>query len=234
MALDGTDLTPPGEEESAPVAARVVPAVAPVDTTLSADLVRNSPEFRALQEQNRILARRAGTADAAIAAARGEAESIRQAAEAERNAALAQTLRSTLGDDGLAFWNQLSEVSANDPVAAATLLAEWRAGGQTPVAAAQTPAVPVPQEGQRQMTPQAPAPLASGLHADAPLGSSTPQESDEQTIAAFDKKIADLHERNFDPLTRNRVTTKERDEGIMAVFARGVVGQIAARRGQRP
>jgi hypothetical protein len=234
MALDGNDLTPPGEEESAPVAARVVPAVTPADTTLSPDLVRNSPEFRALQEQNRILARKAGTADAAIAAARSEAESIRQAAEAERSAALAQTLRSTLGDDGLAFWNQLSEVSANDPVAAATLLAEWRAGGQTPVAATQKPAASAPQEGQQQMTPQAPAPLPSGLHADAPLGSSTPQESDEETVAAFDKKIHDLTERNYDPLTRNRVTTKERDEGIMAVFAKGVVGQIAARRGTRP
>lgn len=233
MALDGNDLTPPGDEESAPVAARVVPAVAPVDTTLSADLVRNSPEFRALQEQNRILARKAGTADAAIAAARAEAEGIRQAAEAERNAALAQTLRTKLGDDGLAFWNQLSEVSANDPVAAATLLAEWRTGGQTPVAAAQTPAAPVAQ-GQQQAAPQAPAPMSSGLHADAPLGSSIPQESDEQTIEAFDKRIHDLTERNYDPLTRNRVTTKERDEGIMAVFAKGVVGQIAARRGTRP
>jgi hypothetical protein len=234
MALDGTDLTPPSEEESTPVAARVVPAVAPVDTTLSADLVRNSPEFRALQEQNRILARKAGTADAAIAAARADAESVRQAAEAERNAALAQTLRSTLGDDGLAFWNQLSELSATDPVAAAKALADWRVSGQTPPAAAQTPPVPTPQEGQRQMTPQAPAPLQSSLHADAPLGSATPQESDEETVAAFDKKIHDLTERNYDPLTRNRVTTKERDEGIMAVFAKGVVGQIAARRGQRP
>lgn len=233
MALDGTDLTPPSEEESAPVAARVVPAVAPVDTSLSADLVRNSPEFRALQEQNRILARKAGTADAAIAAARAEAESIRQAAEAERNAALAQTLRSTLGDDGLAFWNQLSELSATDPVAAAKALADWRVSGQTPPAQPQTPPATAPA-GQQQAAPQAPAPLSSSLHADTPLGSATPQESDEETIAAFDKKIHDLTERNFDPMTRNRVTTKERDEGIMAVFAKGVVGQIAARRGQRP
>lgn len=234
MALDGNDLTPPGEEESAPVAARIVPAATPADTTLPADLVRNSPEFRALQEQNRILARKAGTADAAIAAARAEAESIRQAAEAERNAALAQTLRTTLGDDGLAFWNQLSELSANDPVAAAKALAEWRVSGQTTPVAAQKPAASGQQEGQQQMTPQAPAPLPSGLHADAPLGSSTPQESDDQTIEAFDKRITDLTARNYDPLTRNRVTTKERDEGIMAVFAKGVVAQIATRRGQRP
>jgi len=235
MALDGTDLTPPGDDESAPAAApRVVPPAAPADTTLPADLVRNSPEFRALQEQNRILARKAGSADAAIAAARAEAESVRQAAEAERNAALAQTLRTKLGDDGLAFWNQLSEMSATDPLAAADLLAEWRTGGQTPGAAAPKPPAPVPQEGQQQMTPQAPAPMPSGLHADSPLGSTTPQESDEETIAAFDKKITDLTTRNYDPLTRNRVTTKERDEGIMAVFAKGVVGQIAARRGQRP
>lgn len=230
MALDGTDLTPPGEEAEAPVAAAPA-AAAPASITLSSDLVRNSPEFRALQEQNRILARKSGTADAAVAAARAEAEQIRQVAEAERNAALAQTLRSTLGDDGLAFWNQLSDVSATDPVAAAKLLAEWRSGGQTPVPAAQTPAAPAP-EGRSQMA--APAPQSSGLHADSPLGSSTPQESDEQTIAALDAKIEALTDRNLNPTTRSRVTIKERDEGIMAVFAKGVVSQLAARRGQRP
>lgn len=231
MALDGNDLTPPGDEAPAPAAMTVTPPAAPADVSLTPDLVRNSPEFRALQEQNRILARKAGSAEAAIAAARAEAEQIRQAAEAERNAALAQQLRSTLGDDGLAFWNQLSELSATDPMAAAKALAEWRQGGQTVPAAAQTPAVPAPQEKQ-QVTPQAPAPLPSTLHADAPLGSPSAQESDEETIQAFDKRIADLHERNYDPMTRNRVTTKERDEGIMAVFAKGVMSQLATRRGK--
>lgn len=223
------DLTPPGEPAAPPPAAPAAPAasVAPANVSLSSDLVRNSPEFRALQEQNRTLARKAGTADAAIAAARQEAEQIRQAAEAERNAALAQGLQATLGDEGLAFWNRLSELSATDPLAAAKALADWRAGGQTAAPPATPPAEPAAQQGQQRMEPQ--GTLPTGLHADAPLGANGPQESNEQTIAAFDTKIAELTARNQDPMTRNRVTTKERDEGIMAVFAKGVIQTLAGR-----
>ena len=227
MALDGTDLTPPGEDDDAPAMAPAHAApIAPASIALTSDLVRNSPEFRALQEQNRTLARQAGSANAAIAAARQEAEQVRQAAEAERATAMAQQLRSTLGDDGLAFWNQLSELSATDPMAAARALAEWKGVGQTPPAAATPPPVPAPQEVRR---PEPNAPAQSNLHADSPLGSPSPQESDEEQIAAFEKKIVELEDRNLNPMTRSRVTTKERDEGIMALFAKGVVAQLGGR-----
>ena len=74
---------------------------------------------------------------------------------------------------------------------------------------------------------EAQATLPSNLHADAPLGANGPQESNEQTVAAFDARIAEIAARNMDPLTRNRVTTKERDEGIMAIFAKGVIQKLS-------
>lgn len=232
MDDEDQDPTPPGEPAApAPPAPAAPAAIAgPADTTLAPDLVRNSPEFRALQEQNRILARKAGAADTAIAAARQEAEQIRQAAEAERNAALAQRLQATLGDEGLAFWNQLSELSATDPEAAARALADWRTSGQTAAAPATPPAAMAPQGGQQRVEPQ--GTLPTGLHADAPLGANGPQESNEQTIAAFDQRIEEITKRNQDPMTRNRVTTKERDEGIMAVFAKGVIQKLSGARGR--
>ena len=79
----------------------------------------------------------------------------------------------------------------------------------------------------------APAPISSSLFADTPLGSLAPQDSDEAVIAALDKRIAEITDRNLNPMTRNRVTTREREEGIMAVFAKGVVKTLAGR-GSRP
>jgi hypothetical protein len=234
MVLDPTSLIPPddGDDDAPadPPPAPPVVAPAPASLALTADLVRNSPEYRELANQNRILARQKGDAEAAVAVARGEAETARQAAEAERSTAVARQVEEVLGPDGVAVWNQFSELSSTDPVAAAQLLADFRASGQT--AAPASPAVPEPpaaQEGlsdvpaQGSGAPSTPPPLESGLHADTPLGTVAPQDTDQALVTALEKRRDEIAARAQDPMTRNRVTERERQEGIMAHFAAGVV-----------
>lgn len=217
--------TPPEGQPAAPAATPPSAATPPPSLTLTPDMVRNSPEFRALAEQNRTLARQRGDAEAAAAAARGEAEQIRQAAEAQRRAALDSQLRAELGDEGVAFWSEFAELSSTDPMAAARKLAEFRAGGQTPAPGAAAAGQPQPTGGSTvpAQGTGAPPPAPSGIHADSPLGSIPAQDTDEQVVAALDKRVEDITKRNLDPMTRNRVTDRERQEGIMAIFAKGVV-----------
>lgn len=221
--LDG-DPTP-SASQPAPAA-----AAAPASIGLPADLVRNSPEFLALQAQNRELARKAGTAEAAIAAARAEAENIRQAAEAERARALNEQLASTLGEDGLAFWQRFADLSSTDPLAAARELQAYRGGAQSPAPGTATTS---PTQGQQQTGAAMPAngtgarpPIASSMHADLPLGSIAPQDSDADLMAALDARFNEIAERNNNVSTRNRVTAKEREEGIMAHFTKGVITKL--------
>lgn len=225
----------PGEEQAPPERPQAAPAAPPPPSlTLTPDMVRNSPEFRALAEQNRTLARQKGDAEAAAAAARQAAEEARQAAEAQQRQALDSQLRQTLGEEGLAFWSEFAELSSTDPVAAAQKLAEFRSSGvQSPPPATGEQGQPQPAGGTAvpAQGTGAPPPATSGLHADSPLGSIPPQDSDEAVIRAFDQKIEDITKRNLDPTTRNRVTERERTDGIMALFAKGVVTELKKRSG---
>lgn len=218
----------PPEGAPPPASAASVP---PPAVSLPPDAIRNSPEYRQLMQQNRTLARQAGDSNAALAAARTEAEASRQAAEAQKMQAQSEQVRSILGDEGVAVWQQFADLSQTDPVAAAKVLADWKvAQSRVPVGA---PAAGTPPAGATTMPAQgygAPPPISSGLLADSPLGSIPPQESDEAVIAALDTKFAEVAKRAQDPLTRNRVTDKERNEGIMAHFAAGVVKGLSARR----
>ncbi len=229
---DLEEQTPPGQRQAPPA------APPPPTLTLTPDMVRNSPEYRQLMEQNRTLARQKGDAETAAAAARADAEVARQAAEAQQRAALDTQLRETLGEEGIAFWSEFAELSSTDPVAAARRLAEFRSSGaQSAQPGNGGQGQPSPTQGARTVPAQgtgAPPPASSALGADAPLGSIPAADSDEQTIAALDETINRLIERNQSPLTRNRVTDRERNEGIMAIFAKGVVKEMAKRRNQPP
>lgn len=240
MGLDGTDLTPPDDgDDDAPAGepAGTPPVIAaPATTTLPPDSVRNSPEYLALMEQNRTLARQAGSDRAAAAQARQDAEAARLAAEAQQRDAVAQEIRGILGEDGEAVWREVAELSSTDPVAAARRLAEFRGSAQSAPGAdpdadvdpQQTGEPAVPAQGTG--APSTPPPMGSSLHADSPLGSVAQTDSDDAAIAALDKRFNDLAERAQHPLSQNRLTEKERQEGIMAHFAKGVVTKLKANR----
>lgn len=187
--------------------------------TLPADLIRNSPEYRELQRQVREGARATGRATAEAATARAEAESVRQAAEAQRQAVLAEQMAAILGDEGVDAFNAIADLSAVDPVEAARKFRELVANSaQNAVAPAPVGGTPVPEQQQ-----QTPPPPNAGLSGDAPLGQSTlGTDWDSITKDATDRYAA-IVTRNQDPITRARVTDRERGEGFMSWLAASYV-----------
>lgn len=194
--------------------------------TLPPDLIRNSPEFRELQRQAREAARATGRAQAEAATARQEAEAVRQAAEAQRQAVLAEQMAMILGEDGVDAFNSIADLSAVDPVEAARKFRELVANSAQSVAAATpgsgqaaaTGGTPVPEQQQ-----QTPPPPSAGLSGDAPLGQSTlGTDWDSITKDATDRYAA-IVARNQDPITRARVTDRERGEGFMSWLAASYV-----------
>ncbi len=206
------------------------PAAAPegASLTLSADLVRNSPEYRALQRQMREQAREQGRILADATKAREEAEAARQVAETARQQALAEQLEGLLGADGVTAFNEIAELSESDPVEAARKFREFAASvGQTPPPApgtgeppAATGAPTVPE--QQQSANEPPPPPGTGVSGDAPLGQQPGIDWD-GIVANETKRYAETVARNQDPITRNRVTEKERGGAFMAWLAASYV-----------
>lgn len=212
---------PAGEGASAPD-----PATGNV--SLSADLIRNSPEYRELQNQNRILARQRGDVERQLAAQRTAAEQAAQAAEAQRVAAQEDRVRAILGDDGVAVWDRFADLSTTDPVGAAEYLAEQLKGrAQSAPPAAGEPVTP-PAGGTAVTQPGTPAPTGlSRAVGDAPLAGAA--DDTEQVIAGLEKTYADTVERNLDPAQRNRVTARDRANAFIAF-----VGASYLKSGARP
>ena len=192
----------PGEDEQDPPAE---PTTGP-DTSLSSEQVRNSPEYRALQAQHRTLARQKGTAERQLAEARADAERAQQTAIASQTAAQQAEIEAILGPDGVEAWNQIAELSANDPVAAARRLAEVRA--QQPAAAPAT-------GGETVTQPQAPAtpPPPRSIDAGAPLAT-VASRTEEERIAQLGQTFSDVVKANQE--AANRVTMKDRARGGIA------------------
>jgi len=217
QTLDGT----PAEDE---------PTGTPT-LTLPADMVRNSPEYRELQRQVREGARSQGRAQADAAAARAETEAVRQAAEAQRQAVLAEQMAMILGDEGVDAFNAIADLSAVDPVEAARKFRELVASSaQSNVAAAQnagngaaTGGTPVPEQQQ-----QTPPPPSAGLSGDAPLGQSTTGVDWDSISKGATDRYAEIVTRNQDPVTRARVTDRERGEGFMSWLAASYVKGMKA------
>lgn len=188
---------------------------------LTPEAVRNSPEFKALEKQNRQLARQKGTAETAAAAARTEAENVRQAAEAERQAVLSQQLISTLGESGIAAYTEIAELSATDPVAAAQRLkALMESAAQS--AAPKAPEAPTTtSEGTESNVANAtsqrtPPPPSHGLDGGTPLSQGSTGEDQATVIAGLEKTYADVVARNQNFSQRNRVTMKDRANGFIS------------------
>lgn len=205
----------PGGDPVGDAAAKVVPP-AP-STSLSADDVRNSPEYRTLAKENRKLARDKGTADKLAIEAREEAETARLAAEATQLAALEAELGELAGDEGIALWNELSELSASDPRAAARRL------GEIIAARAKNPDDKVDPPTDDKLVPaggtvpaSTPPPPSRGVDGSTPLGAAVTGEDQAAIIAGLEKTYSDVVERNLDPLTRNRVTGRDRAAAFIA------------------
>lgn len=207
------------------------PPAAAAPIALSAEAVRNSPEFQELARQNRTLARQAGQATRQAEQARLEAERARQAAEAQQQADLEAEISSILGDEAaVAAYNEIAELSTSDPKAAARRMAELVARSRAQSAAAGEPAAPppAPAPGDGPVT-QPPAP-PRGVGADAPLGQPPRTEDDHLQIASeLERKYSSIVDRVQDPLTRRRVTMRDRAEGFI-----GYIGAAVLRAGARP
>lgn len=187
--------------------------------SLTPEQIRNSPEYRALAKENRKLARQAGDANTAAAAARTAAEEARQAAEAQQQAALEADITGMLGEEGVALWGELATLSESDPRAAARRLAEalTAAGAQSAAAggdgAAGEGGASAGDQGVPANTP--PPPPGRGVDGSQPLGAAASGEDLNQVISALEKSYSDIVERVQDPLTRNRVTMRERATGFI-------------------
>lgn len=197
----------------------------PASTALPAADVRNSPEYKALARQNRKLARDLGTATVSASAARTSAEEARLAAEVTQQAALDAQLTAELGEDGIAFWSEFAELSQTNPVAAAKRLTEFRASG-VPAQSGATDGVPAandPAAGEGGKVPaQTPPPPARGVDGGAPLNSAQGDDS-AAVIASLTKTFTDTVGRVQDPITRNRVTMKDRAAGFISFLGAAYV-----------
>jgi hypothetical protein len=198
---------------------------------LSAEAVRNSPEYKVLASQNRVLARQAGQASRIAEKARTDAEQARQAAEAQQQADLEAEISTILGDDAaVAAFNEIAELTESNPRAAARRMAELVAlsRAQSPTTGEPTDPPPAPPAGGT-VPPQVPAP-PRGVGADAPLGQPPRAEDDHLAIAnELESNYQGIVDRVQDPTTRRRVTMKDRAAGFI-----GYVGAAVLRAGARP
>jgi len=179
---------------------------APTDAP-PAEAVRQSPEYLALQEQNRVLARQAGTQRAEAERLRTEEASRLEAAEAERVAQIQQQMGTALGDKAQAF-AEYSQLLQTDPVAAAQKYAEMTTVQNPVTPDATTPAQPT-EEAPVPVTPQAPQPPQLGVSASAPLGQ-TQQQSQDDLTSTLDHDVEEVVKANQGLSTRARVTDKIR------------------------
>jgi len=209
----------PEAEEQAPVATATI---APPPS--AADAIRNSPEYKELLKQNRALAREAGSAKAAEQRARAEAEAARQAAEAQQQSALEQEISAVLGDEGVAAWSRIAELSETDQVAAARAFKELMqsARAQSAVTAAVEGTTetdePTPAGGTVAQTTPTPPLAGRSVDAGTPLQPTMPPETD-RLIAEAEARYASVVERNQDFTKRGRLTMRDRAEGAISYLA---------------
>lgn len=207
-----------GTSQSGETSDPVAEAVAQVEAEIAQapESVRNTPEYRALAQRARASAREAGSARAREARAREDAEALRLAAEAQREADVEARI-GTLPEAARAAYQELVELGQTDPVAAARRLGELMAtpaqsGGQGEADEGTGEAAP---EGATVPAQQAPRPMSGGVDGNASL--SQQSQDDPETIASrLDKVYNDAVERNQNGLTRNRVTMRERAAGMIA------------------
>lgn len=212
--MDPEDELEAGQEGTPAAAAATAPSPA-------AQSVMDSPEYKELLKQNRKLARDAGTAKAAEQSARAEAARIRQAAEAEQQAALEAQLSEVLGEEGVTEWNAIAELAGEDQVEAAkrfkSLMAKAAAQSPAPAAVAPTAAPASEPEGVVNDHPTPAAPPRS-VDGSAPL-STQPGSEMTQLIGSLEERWSEGVKKNQDPVTRNRMTIRERGDALIGYLA---------------
>ncbi len=178
-----------------------------------------SPEAQAqidaLQRQLREEARRRGSTEAELRTLRREQAEAAAAAQAQAAADQAAAFAEALGEEGVTFWNELSELSVTDPVAAAKKLADWRksaAASITPVPSSQPPSGTAVNNPAPTGQPVPPPP--AGVPADGSLSNQPTADPDEVEAAASEQRFNEIVGRIQDPKTRNRVRRAEREEGL--------------------
>lgn len=198
----------------------------PADDPMAAALaqapaeVRNSPEYKALEKVARQTARDLGRANRQLAETRSAAERERLAAEAERQTALETALEAELGEDGVAAFNTLAELSQSDPVAAARRFKEMTANAQSA-----PPSEPV--EETPPTTPEAPVvdqasavpPPPGGVDGNAPLQPPLAADELKAITDPLDERWQGVVDRNLTPAVRNRVTQRERAGALIGYLA---------------
>lgn len=223
---------PPGEGDLSDVSPLEDPAGdGGAPGNLTSDAVRNSPEYKELARQNRLLARQAGSATREAETARGAAERARAAAEAESQADLERELMESLGEDGVAAYNEIAELSQTDPRAAARRMAALlKSRGQTPadVIAAATEQPAETEEGN--LAPAVPQP-PRGVDAGAPLSQGVAVDPNVAIAADLEKTYSDVVARNQDPRLRTRVTMKDRANGLIAYLGAAYIKSGAKPKG---
>lgn len=221
---DGTEGDEDNPEGNQPPAAPAAPATQA--TRLSPADVRATPEYQAQVSAARREARLKGEAEARETQLRSELEETRAAAEAQAREAQAAQIASVLGADGVARWNEIAELQATDPVGAAQKFAAFGVEmGQTH--AARTAAAA--QGGAPAKPPAAPLP-SGGVGAGAPIGQATTGTTWDEIADAAEGKFDEIAARQQGPLTeRNRVTGRDRAEGMMSHLVGGYA-RLAAQR----
>lgn len=222
----------PGGEETADEAAAAAGDAITAALSQVPESVRNSPEFKALEKEHRKTVRKLGTATRAASAAREEAERVRLAAEAERQAALESQLNDELGEDGIAAFNELAELSTTDPVAAARRFKELMATAQSG-ASSEPPAADPPTDPEAPVTTPSNAvpPPPGAVDGSAPLQPPNDADDLEALTGPLDQRWATTVERNLTPATRNRVTMRERADALIGFLASSYLKtpEVAAR-----
>lgn len=147
-------------------------------------------------------------------AARGEAETYRQAAEAERQAALDAQI-GALDPAVIAAYQELATLGETDPVAAARRLAEYLTTAQSGPAPDPETTDPAKPAGGGPVSNSTPPPLSGGVDGNQPLTQPAGEDIAE-LVKPLDERYAAVVARNQDPVTRNRVTMRDRAAGFIA------------------
>lgn len=205
----------------------------PATISLTADAVRNSPEYREQAKVARREARQRGTVDAENARLRAELEQVRTAAEATARESQVEQIRGILGDEGVAAWDQIAELSTTDPVAAAREFAGFgqrMAQSRAAQAAADVgPATTPPAAPAGGTVPPAQLPN-SGVSASAPLGQPAVDNSWDTIGAEAEARYQDVVKTVQGPVGgRNRITGRIRQAAIMDYLVSSVAKTLGLR-----
>lgn len=190
------------------------------------------PNIAALQNQLRREARARGRAEAAARAAMEREAAALAAAEAERQAAISDQLTAILGESGVDAFNEIAELSETDPAGAARRFRELASQIAQSDPAAAAALVAATNGGanvtQQPGTAQVPPPPSQSLTGDAPLNQPTTGTDWDGIITGAETRYGEIVQRNQDPITRARVTDRERGEGFMSYLAASLVKGMRA------